>query len=88
MQIIKMLNFIVMICFYKLIRILDYSVIGDAVNLAARLEAQTRNYKDENGKVTPTLYSSCTPWFYPQKFYRFSMILSINKTSKYVLSLD
>ena len=39
---------------------LDYSVIGDAVNLAARLEAATRNYKDENGKVTPTLYSSYT----------------------------
>ena len=35
---------------------LDYSVIGDAVNLAARLEAATRNYKDENGKVTPLLY--------------------------------
>ena len=39
---------------------LDYSVIGDSVNLAARLEAQTRNYKDENGKVTPLLYSSFT----------------------------
>ena len=39
---------------------LDYSVIGDAVNLAARLEATTRNYKDEKGKVTPTLYSSYT----------------------------
>ena len=39
---------------------LDYSVIGDAVNLAARLEATTRNYKDENGKVTPVLYSSYT----------------------------
>ncbi len=39
---------------------LDYSVIGDAVNLAARLEAATRNYKDSNGKVTPTLYSSYT----------------------------
>ena len=39
---------------------LDYSVIGDAVNLAARLEATTRNYKDENGKVTPTIYSSYT----------------------------
>jgi adenylate cyclase len=39
---------------------LDYSVIGDSVNLAARLEATTRNYKDENGKVTPLLYSSFT----------------------------
>ena len=39
---------------------LDYSVIGDAVNLAARLEAATRNYKDENGKVTPLLYPSFT----------------------------
>jgi len=39
---------------------LDYSVIGGSVNLAARLEAQTRNYKDENGKVTPVLYSSFT----------------------------
>jgi adenylate cyclase len=39
---------------------LDYSVIGDAVNLAARLEAATRNYKDKNGKVTPLLYPSFT----------------------------
>ena len=33
----------------------DYSCIGDAVNLAARLEAQTRQYKD-----CTTLYSSYT----------------------------
>ena len=39
---------------------LDYSVIGDAVNLAARLEAATRNYKDENGNVAPLIYSSYT----------------------------
>ena len=38
----------------------DYSVIGDAVNLAARLEAATRNYKDENGDILSTLYSSYT----------------------------
>ncbi len=38
----------------------DYSVIGDAVNLAARLEASTRNYKDKKGKVLTTLYSSYT----------------------------
>ena len=39
---------------------LDYSVIGDAVNLAARLEAATRNYRDKKGKVTPLIYSSYT----------------------------
>jgi adenylate cyclase len=39
---------------------LDYSVVGDAVNLAARLEAATRNYRDENGKVAPLIYSSYT----------------------------
>ena len=37
----------------------DYSVIGDAVNLAARLEASTRNYKTETG-IEPTIYSSFT----------------------------
>jgi len=39
---------------------LDYSVIGDAVNLAARLEAATRNYKDDEGNVAPLIYSSYT----------------------------
>ena len=38
----------------------DYSVIGDAVNLAARLEAATRNYKDDEGNIVTTLYSSYT----------------------------
>ena len=38
----------------------DYSVIGDAVNLAARLEAATRNYKTETGNVTPVILSSYT----------------------------
>ena len=38
----------------------DYSVIGDAVNLAARLEATTRNYKEEDGGIVSTLYSSYT----------------------------
>ena len=38
----------------------DYSVIGDAVNLAARLEATTRNYKTEDGGIVSTLYSSYT----------------------------
>jgi len=38
----------------------DYSVIGDAVNLAARLEAATRNYKGKDGNILATLYSSHT----------------------------
>ena len=38
----------------------DYSVIGDAVNLAARLEAATRNYKEDHGGIVSTLYSSYT----------------------------
>ena len=38
----------------------DYSVIGDAANLAARLEATTRNYKTDDGGIVTTLYSSYT----------------------------
>jgi len=38
----------------------DYTVYGDAVNLAARLEAATRNYKDDKGNIVTTLYSSYT----------------------------
>ena len=38
---------------------LDYSVIGDSVNLAARLEATTRNYKTATG-IEPLIYSSYT----------------------------
>lgn len=38
----------------------DYSVIGDAVNLAARLEASTRNYKTDSGGVIPLIFSSYT----------------------------
>ena len=38
----------------------DYSVIGDAVNLAARLEAATRNYKDNKGNIC-LLYTSPSP---------------------------
>jgi adenylate cyclase len=38
----------------------DYSVIGDAVNLAARLEASTRNYQKDSGGIVNTIFSSYT----------------------------
>jgi adenylate cyclase len=38
----------------------DYSVIGDAVNLAARLEAATRNYQKDIGGIVNTIFSSYT----------------------------
>jgi len=38
----------------------DYSVIGDAVNLAARLEAATRNYQKDSGGIVNTIFSSYT----------------------------
>ena len=45
----------------------DYSVIGDAVNLAARLEAATRNYEKESGGIVNTLYSSYTQEQLPEE---------------------
>ena len=38
----------------------DYSVIGDAVNLGARLEGQTRNYDGIRVLLGPETYRSCT----------------------------
>ena len=37
----------------------DYSVIGDAVNLGARLESQTRNYDGIRVLLGPETYRSC-----------------------------
>ena len=37
----------------------DYSVIGDAVNLGARLEGQTRNYDGVRVLLGPETYRSC-----------------------------
>ena len=38
----------------------DYSVIGDAVNLGARLEGQTRNYDGIRVLLGPQTYRACT----------------------------
>ena len=37
----------------------DYSVIGDAVNLGARLEGQTRNYDGVRVLLGPETYRGC-----------------------------
>jgi adenylate cyclase len=38
----------------------DYSVIGDAVNLGARLEGQTRNYEGVDLLLSEETYQQCT----------------------------
>ena len=44
----------------------DYSVIGDAVNLGARLEGQTRNYDGVRVLLGPETYRQCTSRVFTQ----------------------
>jgi adenylate cyclase len=56
----------------------DYSVIGDAVNLGARLEGQTRNYDGVRVLLGPETYRSCPS----RKFTEVDRILVKGKSEK------
>ena len=56
----------------------DYSVIGDAVNLGARLEGQTRNYDGVRVLLGPETYRSCPS----RKFSEVDRILVKGKSEK------
>jgi adenylate cyclase len=56
----------------------DYSVIGDAVNLGARLEGQTRNYDGIRVLLGPETYRSCTS----REFAEVDRILVKGKSEK------
>ena len=56
----------------------DYSVIGDAVNLGARLEGQTRNYDGVRVLLGPETYRSCPD----RKFSEVDRILVKGKKEK------
>jgi len=60
----------------------DYSVIGDAVNLGARLEGQTRNYDGVRVLLGPETYRSCKD---RRTFTQIDDILVKGKSEKVVI---
>ena len=60
----------------------DYSVIGDAVNLGARLEGQTRNYDGIRVLLGPETYRSCKD---RRTFTEIDKILVKGKSEKVVI---
>ncbi len=60
----------------------DYSVIGDAVNLGARLEGQTRNYDGVRVLLGPETYRSCKD---RRTFTEVDQILVKGKSEKVVI---